>query len=184
MVLFDFYGVFMPDPYDNWLRANGLERTGEFADIVTRLDRGIITSEEFLNGLSELTGRIVQEADLHPIPLIADSAVVVLAQELSNRYSIGLLSNASSTLRPILLALDLDKLFDNIFISSEMNLSKPQPEIFHAVLGSTNMTPDQIVFIDDKAANVIAAQNMGITSFIYAGVSGLRQQLREAGVAA
>jgi putative hydrolase of the HAD superfamily len=63
-----------------------------------------------------------------------------------------------------------------------MGLSKPQPEIFQAVLMEVSLRPDQILFIDDKSSNVAAAQLVGIPSLEYTRCDTLRRQLSSAGV--
>lgn len=182
MILFDFYGVFMPDPYDHWLRSNGHTRTGIFADIAARLDRGEITKQDFFGALSQEIGQTVTDYDTPGAKPAIDREVVSLARQLSKHYTLGLLSNASPELRGKLRALKVDGLFDHIFISSEMKMSKPQPEIYKAVLATVMLRPDQIIFIDDKDANITAARQLGIPSLKFTDSVGLQDRLNAAGV--
>lgn len=53
------------------------------------------------------------------------------------------------------------------FTSYELKLLKPDTQIFQTVLNKLDTTPQQILFIDDKKANVDAAQSLGINGIIY-----------------
>lgn len=55
--------------------------------------------------------------------------------------------------------------FDRIFLSQEMHLQKPDPEIFHEVLRQTGIRPEDSLFIDDLAENCEAARNVGMQTF-------------------
>ena len=58
----------------------------------------------------------------------------------------------------------LDSHFDGLFLSQEMHLSKPEPQIFEAVQAAINQKStsknqqSHIIFIDDLQANRIAAE--------------------------
>lgn len=58
----------------------------------------------------------------------------------------------------------LDSHFDSLFLSQEMHLSKPEPQIFEAVQAAINQKStsknqqSHIIFIDDLQANRIAAE--------------------------
>ncbi len=60
---------------------------------------------------------------------------------------------------------DIHDFFDRIFLSYEMNLRKPDPEIFRRVLSDAQICPEETIFIDDNALNVAAAGELGIHTF-------------------
>lgn len=62
-------------------------------------------------------------------------------------------------------------LFDRTFISGEVGMRKPDPTFFRYVLREICLTPKDIVFVDDKETNVLAARKMGIRSLIYGKTS-------------
>ena len=51
--------------------------------------------------------------------------------------------------------------FDTLFLSQEMHMSKPNDNIFLAVLDRLGAKADECLFIDDAQANVDAAQTLG-----------------------
>lgn len=51
--------------------------------------------------------------------------------------------------------------FNHVFASGYMGLSKPDPAFYHVVAERISSVPDAVVFVDDKARNVDGAQQMG-----------------------
>jgi len=58
-------------------------------------------------------------------------------------------------------------LFDDVLISANIGMIKPDKEIFDYFLHKHNVLPQDCIFIDDQEQNVQAAQNVGITSLQY-----------------
>lgn len=56
--------------------------------------------------------------------------------------------------------------FEKIFLSYEMHLIKPAPEIYQRVLNEANIKPEETLFIDDNADNCKAANRLGINTFV------------------
>ena len=79
------------------------------------------------------------------------------------RYRTIALSNAMSDARPSLLnKWTLGSLFDQIFISAEMGMMKPDPRIYLAVLSQLDVSPVETVFVDDFLHNIQAAKALGL----------------------
>jgi epoxide hydrolase-like predicted phosphatase len=55
-----------------------------------------------------------------------------------------------------------DSLFDEVVISGEVGLRKPEPEIYLLVAGRLGARPDECVFVDDLPANVHGAVATGM----------------------
>ncbi len=56
---------------------------------------------------------------------------------------------------------------DRNFLSCDMGCIKPDPEIFQQVLRETGARPERCVFLDDNAANVDAARQLGLHGFVF-----------------
>jgi len=52
--------------------------------------------------------------------------------------------------------------FDNIFISADLQMLKPDPEIFYAVCDQYHVAPAECIMIDDQQANLQAARSIGM----------------------
>ncbi len=74
-------------------------------------------------------------------------------------------------------------LFDGCVISGLEGVAKPDRRIFQILLSRYDLRPEATLFIDDTAANVRAASELGIRAVRYSGASQLRADLRDAGLA-
>ncbi len=89
-------------------------------------------------------------------------------RDLHPRYKVGLLSNAWDDLRQTLhTRWNIDGLFDELIISAEVKLVKPDPRIFQLAVARLGVQPAEVVFIDDIAVNVDAARWEGLKAIQY-----------------
>ncbi|MCD8318733.1 MAG: HAD-IA family hydrolase [Paraprevotella sp.] len=58
-----------------------------------------------------------------------------------------------------------EEVFDRIFLSFELHLAKPDPEIFLTVCDQADLLPSETFFIEDSAENCRAAQRLGMQVF-------------------
>jgi 2-haloacid dehalogenase len=72
--------------------------------------------------------------------------------------------------------------FDGTVVSSSEGIAKPDPEIFHRVLGRFGLDAAATLLIDDSAANVAAAAAVGMRAVRFESPEHLRRWLTEAGV--
>lgn len=73
-------------------------------------------------------------------------------------------------------------LMDAIVVSGEVGMIKPDPKIFHYLLDTYSMNPQNAVFIDDSHANVEAARQVGLAAIQFRDVPDLREELSQVGV--
>lgn len=102
-----------------------------------------------------------------------------MIKELKGVYKLGLLSNSMSpyfhTISP---GLGLDKIFDEILISSEIGYVKPEPEAFQEMLKSLDVIPSESLLIDDSTLNVKAAKELGMSGYVFTTVGELQELLK------
>ena len=86
-------------------------------------------------------------------------------RSLRPRFKVGLLSNAWDDLRQTMHnRWNIDGLFDEMIISAEVGMTKPNPRIFHLVVDRLGVQPGEAVFIDDILTNVEAARREGLVA--------------------
>lgn len=158
----------------------GVTRVEEFLDdyaqkgIFGDLEAGILTAEQYRDELSRIVGKPLTMEQL-------EYAWTGYAAELYQRnfdallhlrqegFPVALLSNTN----PFMMrwarsnAFDgnghgLDYYFDRLYLSYEMRMMKPAPEIFEAMIEGEGTEPGNILFIDDSARNCEAAAALGI----------------------
>jgi 2-haloacid dehalogenase len=70
----------------------------------------------------------------------------------------------------------LDSL-DGVLVSSEVGITKPDPEIFQTFCARFGVTPEESVFIDDVVQNVTAARSLGFHGIVFTDADELRNDL-------
>lgn len=68
-------------------------------------------------------------------------------------------------------------LFQRLFVSGEMGLIKPERSYFEHVLAAIERLPQDCLFIDDNAANIAAAREMGFVTHHFSSPATLREDL-------
>ena len=186
-IIFDFAGVIGVDGYWIWFKKNipdlGSKRE-YYQKVSEQVDRAIIPHSEFMKMLSKDTG-IVEEKIWQEVyeEIVINDELLKLIKQLKKKYKIGLLSNFTFPwLREILANRNLYSYFDQIIISSEHKLLKPEPKIFHKILKMLDVIKKEAVFIDDRQTNVDAANRIGIKSILFSSNEHLREQFKEIGI--
>ena len=67
--------------------------------------------------------------------------------------------------------------FSGIVISGEVQLMKPEPEVFMHLLATFNLRPEESVFIDDLRANIESAKQVGLHTIWFKDASQCRLEL-------
>ncbi|HUC78839.1 MAG TPA: HAD family phosphatase [Candidatus Saccharimonadales bacterium] len=182
-IVFDFYGVIRDDSYQAWLKTHGYKREGSFLHVSQKLDSGQIKIEDFFEILSKLSGDPVDTIKNYFESIAGiNSDVVNIIKDLYGFYHIALLSNSPSELiRKIIKENDLEKYFDEIVVSSEVGMVKPNKEIFEFIIDRLAIDSSEILFIDDNKLYVEAAEKAGIKSIQFISAVKLKSDLYELG---
>ncbi|MFD6918442.1 HAD family hydrolase [Streptomyces virginiae] len=67
--------------------------------------------------------------------------------------------------------------FDALLFSCRLGATKPEPVVFTQALDMMGVAPAEAVFIDDRAANVAAARELGIAAIHFRDTVGLGEAL-------
>jgi len=110
---------------------------------------------------------------------IVDLELVSLIRSLRPRYKTGLISNAWDDLREYIAAKKFDDAFDNMVISAEAGVTKPEAKIFHMALDQLGVSPNEAVFLDDFIENVEGARSVGMSAIHFKRPEEAIQQLKQ-----
>lgn len=72
--------------------------------------------------------------------------------------------------------------FRDIVVSGDEKLMKPDPAIYRLALTRFGLRPEEALFIDDNAANVAAARDLGIHAHLFVDEPTLRIELGRLGL--
>jgi 2-haloacid dehalogenase len=73
-------------------------------------------------------------------------------------------------------------LLDDVVVSGTEKVAKPDPAIFEIAVARAGVPASDLVFVDDKEANVAAAIEFGLDGVLFTGADDLRAALRERGL--
>ena len=79
-------------------------------------------------------------------------------------------------------AFQLDTIFQGFLASCYLGAAKPDEDIYRNALGITACGHEEAIFIDDRALNVEPALTLGFNAFLFTGLDGLRDHLKERGI--
>ena len=110
---------------------------------------------------------------------VIDGSVDILHALHAKGYPLYGLTNWSAETFPyVYYQYDFFQCFKDIVVSGRENTIKPETAIFEIILKRNNLDPRQCVFIDDVAANVTAAETLGIKGIRFESPEKLLQELR------
>jgi epoxide hydrolase-like predicted phosphatase len=144
-------------------------------DLFRKFETGHLDEAGFRNLVRELLSSPDWSDDMidtawNSLLLDLPPARVDLLKSLAKNYRLFLLSNTSSIhitqVNKILEAATgvkkLDDLFERVFVSYEMGLMKPDPQIYQDVLDQAGLVAEETLFLDDNLDNVKGANTLGV----------------------
>lgn len=132
-------------------------------EIYLKASKGLIKSSEIWNQLGFGDKYPQIEKEYLDTQLIIDPEFLELMSDFKKEYSMALLSNDvkewSHYLRQ---KFGLNDIFNEVIISGEVGLRKPDEKIYKLLLERINAPPSNCVFVDDNLNNLRSASRLGI----------------------
>lgn len=154
-------------------------------DMIQRYDRGDVSTTEFYSyiaqNLPQSVQALPQEELLERIHDIWNMMLGSFSREKieyirtlrEKGHRVVMLSNTNEghweTIERIFrytVGVPLSEFFDELYLSFRMNLRKPEPEIFEALLRSEGVEAADCIFFDDSQENCDAALALGIEAVV------------------
>ncbi len=110
---------------------------------------------------------------------LMDIVLLDFLRSLHPERKVGLISNAWSGLRAVITSLDFEDVFDEMIISAEVGLMKPDPRIYRLALEKTGVQPAESVFLDDVLINVEAARSLGMSAIQFTQPEKTLEELKQ-----
>jgi epoxide hydrolase-like predicted phosphatase len=175
-VIWDLGGVLVrtedPAPRQSLAARFGLERR-ELEELVFNSEPGVkaqlgqISEDQLWAFVLDHLGEPLGEAGVFEQAFWGgdrvDESLVGYISRLRPRFTTALLSNAWSTLRRAMEdKLQISDVFDELVISAEVGLMKPDARIYRLALEKIRIQPAEAVFLDDQPVNVEGARALGM----------------------
>ena len=179
-LIFDFGNVFIDLDLENGLKTT-LETLGinalsqDIIEINERYEVGAISTDDFIRFYVKKFPHLTQEtlvnlwnSILKDIPQHRLDFLLRLKAE--NKFKLILLSNTNAlhidwVKEHIAFYETFKNAFDVFYLSHEINLRKPNADIFEFVLNTNNLKAEACLFIDDNADNINTANQLGLKTW-------------------
>ena len=150
---------------------------------------GGMTHEEMWERLLQPYGYETREAQAAIVEELyrgegVDPEMVRLVAALHGQYRLAILSNWDDRLELLLDHHEISHYFDVVFNSHSIGMAKPDEETYRFVLEELQVTPGELLFIDDKERNTLVAERLGISSIVFRDTPGLAAELSKRGILA
>ena len=182
-IIFDLGAVILNINYQNTIdefTKLGIKNAATFyskkvqTDLFNKIETGIISSNEFLKELQKKT----KNANIKQLEKAWNAMLLDLPEErlhlikkLNENHAIFLLSNTNAIHIDALKKqlgekkwLAFCELFDEMYLSHELGLRKPDIEIFKYILKEQKLNPKEVFFIDDSPQHIASSKKLGINS--------------------
>ncbi len=178
-VVFDCFGVLTGDKWKEFVASLPGEQQADASDLNRALDRGVISQAEFYEQINKLTSRSVAEVDsVINSEMHKNNILLEYIKQLKGKYKLAVLSNVSNDwIRQEFLEPSEIQLFDDFILSYEVGLIKPNPEIFRLTASRLGVELAEMLFIDDSAGNVQAANDLGVKAIVYSDFPSFKEQI-------
>ncbi|MCC8096726.1 MAG: HAD family phosphatase [Tannerellaceae bacterium] len=145
-------------------------------DLFMQLELGTLTMAEFHDGIRHLSRQSFSDEEIDRAwTLMLDdipTAKLDLLLALQKKYKVLLLSNTNEIHWKWAEAncfhykgYHARDFFNEIYLSYELNMLKPNADIFEYVLRDAAILPEETLFIDDVLVNCRTAESLGIRSY-------------------
>ena len=145
-------------------------RTDPMPEFWVEYDRGTRTAEEVIGDLCRVSGRsraiceaYFREAIDRQEPIVPTEGLVRDLKAAG--YRLFVLSNMSPEFIEFLRRVPVYALFEGEVVSCEERTVKPERRIYEILLDRYRLDPAETLFIDDRAANIAMARELGINGF-------------------
>jgi len=152
------------------------------------LDRGSLTKKEVAEILShnnlELKVKIEYTLENWQDHLDSIDENTLLIKEIKERgYNIYVLSNFESiAFKKLKVRYKYFDLFDDIIISSDVKMLKPDEGIYLHLLNKHDLIPEECIFIDDMKMNIETAERLGMKTIWFRENVVIKDELEKMGI--
>jgi len=190
-VLFDIGGVLV-DWHMSWITSEVSKRfdidenliSDGFSKYLHELDSGKIEEKEFWNKVAIYSNSSSLKENTESLWDIyfrknarINHNVIDLSKIVGAKYTTGIISNIEKVTHNVV---DDWRILDNFeykFMSYEIGFSKPDSRIYQHVINKLPFDPENMLFIDDKQANVDAAVDSGLQAIHFISYDKLKKSL-------
>jgi HAD superfamily hydrolase (TIGR01509 family) len=168
-IIFDFFGVLT-------LRGEMSLKQTFIGQDQAKLNQ--ISYDEFIDQLAKISGTDRGQVLDHTENYHSDIQLLAyIRDQLKPKYKLGIISNAGENWVIKIIGQDNEQMFDDIVLSYECGMVKPQPGIYELSAKNLGVKTAECVFVDDIKTYAEAAENVGMKSIWFHDFAQFRQEL-------
>ena len=151
-------------------------------------DSGALEAADYLRGFGERIGyplSLGEWVEARRRSMQANLAMLEIARGLRDTTGIAVLTNNTTLVADNIDTLlpDMRPLFGaRIYASARFKTAKPDPDCYRRCLSELQVAPENVLFVDDLAANVAGAREAGLLAHHHTSVEAFRQALSAHGL--
>lgn len=163
-LIFDCFGVFYVDPVLARMEHLLPQTARALHGLDEQAAKGNLDEGGFVAEASELLHEAAAQVEQEFFHGKARNQTLLdFAQRLRPTYKIGLLSNIGADMMDgFFTPTERMQLFDDVILSGQVRLAKPDPAIFQLACDRLGVAPVEAVMIDDVGGNCDAARSIGM----------------------
>lgn len=189
-IAFDWGGIFTEGTFDsdavrNLKTVAGVEPEkveAAYFPLLEEFETGAFDLGGFIDRFMAETGSRTDEELLAATFLnsgIERKQMFLILAGIPATYRVGMLSNNVPVLCDRVRSDRRMERIENFVFSNEIGVRKPDPAAFAALTGAMDMPAHELVFIDDNAANVQAARDLGFNVILLDDMDSFARQWNE-----
>lgn len=130
-------------------------------------------------GIGPAEAEALSAADVELWNSLDPRSVELVAELAAGGRRLALLSNAPVGHGAAFRTREWAAPFQHFVISGELGIAKPDAAIWQALVARLGTSAGEVLFLDDREANVAAAREAGIKAFVWTGADDARRHIAE-----
>ena len=188
-IIFDLGGVILHGGYLDFIKhychacltPAGQKRISE---LERRVNLGDLTEHQFYREIEKVFDVHLTPQEMHNVivnQMSTDQGLLHLIPKLK-KTKIALFTNSINHMAQDVIRLrriPTKKLFDKVFVSSELHLVKPDRKAYSYVLKKLKVKPVEALMVDDRLENIRGARKLGIQGIVYKNFRQFKRELKK-----
>ncbi len=144
-----------------------------------------ISNKDYWKYFCKSLGKNVRYAEFEKITIDhykPNKPVISLMKKLREKHKLALVANQTEVVDKVEKKYKFYENFDYNLSSHIVKMQKPYKNIYKLLIKKAKCKPKEIVFIDDRQRNIVAAHKLGINTILFKNPIQLKKDLRKLGI--
>jgi putative hydrolase of the HAD superfamily len=183
-IIFDCFGVLIGRGFESTYRMAGGNPVQDRTFIKSTLGQanlGLISEAEFRTTMARQVGigpedwnRVIEDAER------LNTELLTYITQLRSTYKTAILSNANNGVLDKIIGEEwLQRAFDEVIVSAEVGIVKPDQRIYQLAADRLGLMPNECLYIDDRERLLEPARRLGMSVLLYEDFDQIKRSLSQ-----